>query len=130
MDHRHIRSRWHFETAGCLCMLLLLFCLFAQVVGYLQGNSSSLRAFRRTCKNWRTCADATMQALAPSALLPKDLVRMFPVLQVWHTPAECFECSEIVPWAVECPSARQQKVMLTSRQHAVMCRPVALRYLS
>lgn len=52
-----------------------------QVVVHLEGNSSSLRAFRATCQHWRACADATMQALAPSTLLPKDLIKLFPALQ-------------------------------------------------
>lgn len=79
--------------AGCLCIVLMQLSLSfpaaiaaatlrVQVVVHLEGNSSSLRAFRATCQHWRACADATMQALAPSTLLPKDLIKLFPALQV------------------------------------------------
>lgn len=52
------------------------------MVGYLQGNSATLSAFRATCVNWKACADSNMQTLSPKALLPKDLIRLFPLLEV------------------------------------------------
>lgn len=52
-----------------------------QVIACIQASNTSLSAFRATCTNWRACADATMETLAPKALLPRDLIRLFPKLQ-------------------------------------------------
>lgn len=69
-----------------------------QIVSSLQGNSSSLSAFRATCSHWRTCADATMQMLSPKALLPKDLIRLFPTLHVSKSMFVCVLCAGMWSW--------------------------------
>lgn len=70
-----------------------------QVIGCIQASNTSLNAFRATCTNWRACADATMETLSPKALLPKDLIRLFPKLQVCAV-ASCTGCPAC--WAGRC----------------------------
>lgn len=48
----------------------------------LAGNSHSLKQFRLTCRHWKAVADCNLRALRPSSLKPRDLVLLFPRLQV------------------------------------------------
>lgn len=55
--------------------------ILQQVVQHLAAHVS-LKAFRLTCKHWKNVADQNIEALSPSSLRPKELVLLFPRLQV------------------------------------------------
>jgi hypothetical protein len=55
--------------------------ILQQVVQGLVGHGS-IKAFRQTCRHWKAVADVNIRKLHPSQLRPKDLVNLFPRLQV------------------------------------------------
>jgi hypothetical protein len=59
----------------------LVEAILSQVVAHLAAPAS-LRAFRSVCRHWKAVSDHHLRALAPLALYPRELVSLFPRLQV------------------------------------------------
>lgn len=84
--------------------------ILQQVVQYLSGHNS-LQAFRLTCRHWKAVADQNIRQLAPRCLKPKDLVSLFPRLQVLEL--------------VQCPNVRNRDLYVLA-QSAVRLRCLTL----
>ncbi|KAF6253528.1 hypothetical protein COO60DRAFT_408782 [Scenedesmus sp. NREL 46B-D3] len=84
--------------------------ILQQVVQYLSGHNS-LQAFRLTCRHWKAVADQSIRQLAPRCLKPKDLVSLFPRLQVLEL--------------VQCPNVRNRDLYVLA-QSAVRLRCLTL----
>lgn len=83
--------------------------ILQQVVQYLTGHNS-LQAFRGTCRHWKAVADQNIRQLAPRCLRPKDLVSLFPRLQVLEL--------------VQCPNVRNRDLYVLAQS------PIQLRCLT
>eukprot|EP00878_Enallax_costatus_P003223 GHUV01003426.1.p1 GENE.GHUV01003426.1~~GHUV01003426.1.p1 ORF type:complete len:738 (+),score=210.60 GHUV01003426.1:346-2559(+) len=83
--------------------------ILQQVVQYLTGHNS-LQSFRGTCRHWRAVADQNIRQLAPRCLKPKDLVSLFPRLQVLEL--------------VQCPNVRNRDLYVLAQS------PIQLRCLT
>jgi hypothetical protein len=84
--------------------------ILQQVVQNLCGHNS-LQAFRLTCRHWKAVADQNIRQLAPRCLKPKDLVSLFPRLQVLEL--------------VQCPNVRNRDLYVLA-QSAVRLRCLTL----
>lgn len=47
-------------------------------------SATGVQSFRLTCRHWRRVADGAIDSLSPGALRPKELVTLFPRLQVGY----------------------------------------------
>jgi hypothetical protein len=83
--------------------------ILQQVVQNLCGHNS-LQAFRSTCRHWKAVADQNIRQLAPSCLKPRDLVMLFPRLQVLEL--------------VQCPNVRNRDLYVLAHS------PIQLRCLT
>lgn len=83
--------------------------ILQQVVQFLTGHNS-LQSFRGTCRHWKAVADQNIRQLAPSCLKPKDLVSLFPRLQVLEL--------------VQCPNVRNRDLYVLAQS------PIQLRCLT